>query len=110
MHDEMDRLLTRARELEEHNEILTSMQSPGGDDADLRSENALLRHELEQVRRQSGSAEPLKDSNAVAVESVEDFLAMGAEDRIRAAGAMTQAERDHLLGRRGRPAESQSYL
>lgn len=114
MTDELAGLLGRARQLEQENASLRSMQSPGGDDADLRSENAMLRHELELLRaapeRGAASASDTAAPGDEMPRTLADFSALPRTRRERVARSMTRRQRDELLGRCQSGDDSQNYL
>ena len=97
MTDEIDTLMARARELEEQNALLLAMQSPTGGEAALRTENAMLRGELDLLQRTSPpAAKP--DSER---ETVGEFNALSSARRQELALQMDRRQRDELLGRAG---------
>jgi len=119
MADELADLLSRARQLEQENASLRSRQTPGGDDADLRSENVMLRHELELLRAAPGAAGAESSpapapAPAVAADgmprTLADFSALPRTRREQIARSMTRQQRDELLGRNQSGDTGQSYL
>jgi len=119
MTDELADLLGRARQLEQDNASLRSRQTPGGDDADLRSENVILRHELELLRAAPGpaGAESLPAPAIVQAGTADDmprtladFSALPQPRREQVARSMTRQQRDELLGRNRSDDSGQSYL
>lgn len=117
MSDEIETLTARARQLEQENALLRSMQSPGGDEAPAQAENLLLRSELGLVRGtqspQSPAAAPTGDppgaGSADVPKSLAEFNALPAAQRQFAARRMTRQQRDELLGRRA-AAGQECYL
>jgi hypothetical protein len=121
MSDEIETLTARARQLEQENALLRSMQSPGGDEAPAQAENLLLRSELGLVRGTqsppSPAAAPAGDSPGAAPgaapadvpKSLAEFNALPAAQRQLAARRMTRQQRDELLGRRA-AAGQECYL
>jgi len=130
MTDELADLLARARQLERENASLRSVQSPGGDDLDLRSENAMLRQELELLRAAPAAAGASPDSpvaggapraaaSAASMGSnqagdemprtIADFNALPPARREHVARSMTRQQRDDLLGRNCR-GDERNYL
>jgi len=114
MPDEIETLTARARQLEQENALLRSMQSPGGDEAPAQAENLMLRSELGAVRgSQSPAAAPVGDPPAAAPadvpKSLAEFNALPAAQRQIAARRMTRQQRDELLGRRA-GAGQECYL
>ncbi len=131
MTDELADLLTRARQLERENASLRSMQSPGGDDVDLRSENAMLRQELELLRvapsgmgvsadspvaggayrAAAGAASAGPDqAGDETPRTLADFNALPPARREHVARGMTRQQRDDLLGRSCRGGDERNYL
>ncbi len=114
MTDELADLLGRARQLEQENASLRSRQTPGGDDADLRSENVMLRHELELLRAVPGDTDAAPATvQADADEmprTLADFSALSQTRREMVARSMTRQQRDELLGRNQSDDSAQSYL
>jgi len=123
MTDELAGLMARATQLEQENEALRRLQSPGGDDLDLRCENAMLAGELDtlRARRQGGPAQDASTAAGASRPSPEsasdqpprslaEFNALPAERRRQLAGSMTRAQRDELLGRKGLGGEAGNYL
>lgn len=117
MTDELADLLGRARQLEQENASLRSRQTPGGDDADLRSENVMLRHELELLRAAPGRTDaapaPATAPAGAADEmprTLADFSALPQPRREQIARRMTRQQRDELLGRNQSGDNGQSYL
>ena len=107
--DEIDALTSRARQLEEENALLRSMQSPGGDHAALKAENVMLRNELSGVR---GAARP--DGHGPVDEpmprTLEEFNALPPHRREAVARQMTRQQRDQVLGRSAQDEGRESYL
>ncbi len=104
MTDELADLLARARRLERENASLGSTQSPSGDDVDLRSENAMLRHELELLRPSPAAiadepAQEPDDADEEMPRTAADFNTLPAGRRRQLARSMTRRQRDELLGR-----------
>ena len=107
MTDRADTLLARAMHLEEENKLLRSLQSPSGDEAALRAENLVLRRELDFVRQAAPGSGP---DASEPPDTIAEFNALSAEQRVRLARRMTRGERNRLLGRSGRPGDSSRYL
>jgi hypothetical protein len=120
MTDELADLLARARQLERENASLRSVQSPGGDDVDLRVENAMLRQELEVLRaapaamgaspegfaaggasRAAAATAPTgpEQTGDEMPRTLADFNALPPARREHVARSMTRRQRDELLGR-----------
>jgi hypothetical protein len=115
MPDEIETLTARARQLEQENALLRSMQSPGGDEAGVQAENLILRNELGLVRATPGpAAAPAGDSPAATPadvpKSLAEFNALPAAQRQIVARRMTRQQRDELLGRRDAGAGQECYL
>ena len=115
MTDELAGLLGRARQLEQENASLRSMQSPSGDDAGLRGENAMLRHELDLLRAPAdgsrGASAPAPTASAEEMpRTLADFSALPQARRDQVARSMTRRQRDELLGRSQSDDEGQNYL
>jgi len=115
MTDELAGLLGRARQLEQENASLRSRQSPGGDDVDLRSENAMLRHEVEllQAAPAGGRAASAPSPAAAGDEmprTLADFSALPVARRQQVARSMTRLQRDELLGRNRSGDDDRNYL
>ncbi len=118
MTDELSDLLGRTRQLEQENASLRSRQTPGGDDADLRSENVMLRHELELLRAAPGGSgaapatveAPAADAADEMPRTLADFSALPQTRRELVARSMTRQQRDELLGRNQSDDSGQNYL
>jgi len=108
MTDETDVLTARARQLEEENALLRSMQSPSGQDSSLRAENIVLRSELGLVRREARPGDVCPDTAEVP-QTLEEFAALPPEQRQTVARQMNRQQRDHVLGRRPHQ-DRESYL
>jgi len=109
MTDEFEALMARARQLEEENSMLRSMQSPSGPDAGLRAENVMLRGELEAI---DSSARPVPPSpgEGEIPQTVEEFNALSPTQRRAVARRMTRQQRDEVLGRHPSQEGRESYL
>ena len=106
---QIDTLLARAAQLEEANALLRSVQSPSGQDASLRAENVLLRHELDRLRaapRASAAQRPAAGPPA----TLDEFRTMPASDREALARQMTRRQRDDILGRTAGQPDGECYL
>jgi len=112
MTDELTGLLARARQLEQENASLRSIQSPDGDDLELRCENAMLSSELERLRTRAGQPAPPPGpgDEAPMPRTPAEFNALSADRRRRLAHSMTRSQRDRLLGRGGLGGEEGDYL
>jgi len=110
MTDEsIDTLLARARQLEEENALLRSLQSPSGQDASLRAENVLLRTEVE--RLQAGRRpDPAASAPAAPPTTLDAFRAMPSSHREAFARETTRQQRDDLLGRAAGRQDRECYL
>jgi hypothetical protein len=109
MTDEIEALLARARQLEEENALLRSMQSPGGDHAALQAENVMLRGELDRVREASRAAAPQPETTD-APRTLEQFNALPPPQRQAVAQKMSRQQRDELLGRSQARKDRKVYL
>lgn len=109
MSDETGALTERARQLEEENALLRSMQSPSGDEGALRAENALLRGELDLVR---SAARPPRGAPGPdeLPQTVEEFNALPSDQRQEVAYRMTRQQRDALIGRTDTRRTRDDYL
>lgn len=104
MTDEIDTLMARARELEEQNALLLAMQSPTGGEAALRTENAMLRGELDLLQRTSPPAakpDGERETEDPKPATVGEFNALSSARRQELALQMDRRQRDELLGRAG---------
>ena len=108
MTNEMDSLAARARELEEENALLRSMQSPSGRDTAVRAENAVLRSELGLIRGSAGPDGP-RSGEAELPGSLGEFNALPPSRREALARRMTRQQRDDMMGRRP-PQKRDRYL
>lgn len=109
MTDETDALTARARQLEEENSLLRSIQSPSGPDTGLRAENAMLRNELDAIRS-SGRSDPFSPGQTEIPRTIEEFNALPQAQRHAVAGRMTRQQRDEMLGRHSLQESPESYL
>lgn len=98
MTDETETLMARAKQLEEENALLRSVQSPTGGEAPLRAENAMLRQELRLTRDAAQAVGP-HATDAEQPATLEEFRALSPSQRRAVAQQMTRQERDRLLGR-----------
>lgn len=104
MSDERRSLLARARRLEDENALLRAIQSPTGGEAALRAENALLRRQLDRVRKAPRAAgPPTGPAEAPAAQGqprdVAEFNALEPRQRAALARRLDRGQRDRLLGR-----------
>ena len=109
MADEIDALLAHARQLEEDNALLRSMQSPRGDDVGLQAENAMLRRQLRSVRDEPQTSAP-HTGDAPRPQTLDEFNALPSGQREAAARRMSRRQRDELLGRTDGEHGRECYL